>query len=60
MQEESEIQCPFCGEDITVLADVSIPKQNYIEDCSVCCRPISLTIYCEDDAVSHIDVDRSQ
>jgi hypothetical protein len=38
------IQCPYCGEAIEVLVDCSIPSQEYIEDCSVCCRPISISV----------------
>ncbi len=25
------------------MLDLSIPEQRYVEDCSVCCRPILLT-----------------
>ena len=42
--EEQEIQCPYCGEMITILIDCSVPEQQYIEDCQVCCRPIYFTI----------------
>ncbi len=38
------ISCPYCGEKFEILIDVSVPDQNYIEDCFVCCRPISLVI----------------
>ncbi|MDX1587654.1 MAG: CPXCG motif-containing cysteine-rich protein [Oleiphilaceae bacterium] len=34
------IQCPYCWESIEVLVDPSVEQQAYIEDCSVCCRPI--------------------
>ena len=34
--------CPCCGEQITLVADCSIAHQVYIEDCEVCCRPISI------------------
>ncbi len=34
--------CPYCGEPIELLVDSSVRKQNYIEDCQVCCRPISV------------------
>ena len=34
--------CPYCGEPISLVADISIPDQSYIEDCSVCCRPITI------------------
>ncbi len=43
------IDCPYCGEQIEILADSSIPEQSYIEDCSVCCRPINLHLVSEDD-----------
>lgn len=46
------IQCPYCGELIDVLIDCSVPEQNYVEDCQVCCRPIvfDITIDSEGDA----------
>lgn len=38
------LQCPYCGEIIEVLLDCSVDKQTYVEDCSVCCRPIVMTV----------------
>ncbi|MBT3431560.1 MAG: CPXCG motif-containing cysteine-rich protein [Candidatus Thioglobus sp.] len=38
------IDCPYCGENIEVDVDCSEPSQSYIEDCSVCCRPININI----------------
>jgi len=43
LQEES-ISCPYCGEMIEVLIDPEDCEQEYIEDCQVCCRPISFNI----------------
>lgn len=43
LQEES-ISCPYCGESIVVLIDPEDSEQEYIEDCQVCCRPISFNI----------------
>lgn len=37
----SDIHCPYCGERIGILLDASAGEQDYIEDCQVCCRPIS-------------------
>ncbi|MEL7145894.1 MAG: CPXCG motif-containing cysteine-rich protein [Bacteroidota bacterium] len=34
--------CPYCGEEISMLVDPSIPTQQYIEDCEVCCNPIEI------------------
>jgi hypothetical protein len=39
-----EIQCPYCGEMITVMLDCSVSSQEYIEDCQVCCRPINFVV----------------
>ena len=34
------VYCPYCGEIIQVIVDLSVEDQDYVEDCSVCCRPI--------------------
>ncbi|ABD80752.1 CPXCG motif-containing cysteine-rich protein [Saccharophagus degradans] len=41
---EERIYCPFCGEPISVLIDCSVPEQEYIEDCQVCCKPIDFMV----------------
>ena len=41
---ESEILCPHCGESFPLMLDTSLPEQSMIEDCTVCCRPMALTI----------------
>ncbi len=41
---EQMIECPYCGEAISVLVDDSLSQQRYIEDCQVCCRPIVLDV----------------
>ena len=46
---EKSISCPYCGEAISVLADTSLPQQNYVEDCQVCCRPIVLDVCTDND-----------
>jgi hypothetical protein len=40
------LQCPHCGETIDSYPDPGGgDRQSYIEDCSVCCRPISFTAW---------------
>jgi hypothetical protein len=39
-----EVSCPYCGEAIEIVVDLSESEQQYIEDCSVCCRPIILSV----------------
>lgn len=58
MTEEAQVQCPFCGEEITVVVDCSAPEQNYIEDCFVCCRPIQFHARCEDGTLISITASR--
>ena len=40
-----DVQCPYCGEWIEIRIDPSAGAQAYIEDCSVCCRPIEMRLY---------------
>jgi hypothetical protein len=36
-----DVTCPYCGEPIDTWPDPGGgERQEYIEDCSVCCRPI--------------------
>ena len=39
-----QVQCPYCWESIEIIVDCSVRRQEYVEDCSVCCRPILLTV----------------
>lgn len=48
MMPAVDVQCPYCGESITLLVDDSVDHQRYIEDCQVCCRPISVDAWTED------------
>jgi hypothetical protein len=38
----SRVQCPYCGEPTEMEVDGSAGERAYIEDCSVCCRPIEV------------------
>lgn len=41
-EEEVFFDCPYCGAEISMLLDLSVGAQSYVEDCEVCCRPIVL------------------
>ncbi len=43
---EADITCPHCGEVFPLSIDTSQGEQSFIEDCTVCCRPIPLTVRC--------------
>ncbi|NNM01193.1 MAG: CPXCG motif-containing cysteine-rich protein [Gammaproteobacteria bacterium] len=36
--------CPYCNESIELVVDLSVPAQTYIEDCQVCCRPMTVQL----------------
>ena len=37
---DTEIECPYCGELVTIFIDPGGGEsQVYVEDCPVCCRP---------------------
>ena len=49
-KEQASYVCVACGEEIVILPDLSAGKsQNYLEDCSVCCRP----------NVIHVEIDEN-
>ena len=44
MLESQDYHCPYCGEAVEALLDLSGGDQQYIEDCPVCCRPIQFDL----------------
>jgi len=44
MLETTQIQCPYCGEPVSLALDTSAGSQRYIEDCQVCCRPMTVVL----------------
>ena len=49
MLESQDYQCPYCGEPVEALLDLSGGDQQYIEDCPVCCRPIQFELQTDGD-----------
>ena len=44
---QTEIGCPHCGQTFSLEVDTSEGEQILVEDCSICCRPMTLTIRSE-------------
>lgn len=57
MEIEHFFICPYCWEEISMLLDLSAGEQNYVEDCEVCCRPISLVYQTENDELISFNAD---
>ena len=50
MNDEASYLCDWCGEEIVVPLDVSAgSRQEYVEDCPVCCRPNIVTVEVDED-----------
>jgi hypothetical protein len=57
LETTAEVSCPYCGETITLFLDLSVDAQEYIEDCSVCCQPMTVSYRTEDGQLSELSVE---
>lgn len=56
--QECAAGCPYCGESISVLADASCGNQSYIEDCEVCCQPMVVSVWVDEDGNASVSLNR--
>ncbi len=56
MLDSQDIECPYCGEVISLALDASAGPQRYIEDCHVCCRPITVVLDMDDEGEAWVRV----
>ena len=54
--DATTIDCPYCGERIELEVDCSVEAQEYVEDCSVCCRPMVVTVTAADGELVSVQV----
>ena len=47
--------CPYCWEQISMVLDLSVPSQTYVEDCEVCCHPVEVRYSVEDGTISSFE-----
>jgi transcription elongation factor Elf1 len=52
---EHSFNCPYCGEEISMVLDLSVRRQTYVEDCEVCCKPIEISYSVEDGSLVSFD-----
>lgn len=57
---EVPVECPYCGEPISLLVDGSVPQQSYLEDCQVCCQPMLIRAEVSDDGRCRVEVRREE
>ncbi len=53
------VQCPYCGETVTVLVDEGVRgSEREVEDCEVCCRPMEVLVRRRADGTLAVEVRR--
>ena len=57
--ETTHVRCPACGETVELLIDCSVARQEYVEDCEVCCRPMNVLARLDRDGVPDVRVSRA-
>jgi hypothetical protein len=58
MPDSVHISCPYCGERFEAVVDASSGDSEYVEDCPVCCRPITLHLTSDDGENFALDASR--
>ena len=58
MLDAVTIDCPYCGEPIEILLEPGDEAQRYVEDCQVCCRPITVTVQVDADGAVAVNAGR--
>ena len=55
---EATVHCPYCGEPVEIALDPgSGTRQEYVEDCEVCCRPWQVTVAYLPDGAADVQVE---
>ena len=50
--------CPYCGEEVELAVDPGGgARQEYVEDCSVCCRPWQVSLTYDAEGLAHVELD---
>lgn len=57
MEIEHFFMCPYCWQNISMILDMSVEEQTYIEDCEVCCRPIEIRYTTENEELETFEAD---
>ena len=56
VHQEAVYICDSCGEEIVVPVDISAgAHQDYVEDCPVCCHPMTLHVAIDPDGEAHVE-----
>jgi Cysteine-rich CPXCG len=54
--QQETITCPYCWQVIEIALDLSADEQRYVEDCSVCCRPIAISYRTDGETLTALEI----
>jgi cysteine-rich CPXCG protein len=54
--QHEPVTCPYCWQTIEIALDLSVEEQRYVEDCSVCCRPIVIGYRSDGESLLELEV----
>ena len=60
MEDEHFFTCPYCWQTVSMILDLSIAVQSYIEDCEVCCNPIQVGYRSENFELADFSADNTE
>ncbi len=56
MQTSDHIFCPYCGQQLEVLVDLSAGEHVLTTDCEVCCRPFEVAVRIREGQLAGLEV----
>ena len=56
--DQTQICCPYCGEPFEIQVDAIGDQQDYVEDCTICCRPIAIHVERDEHGSPSVSVTR--
>ena len=61
LDTEAEVAYPYCGERIVIGLDPGGgTRQEYVEDCQVCCRPWRVRLRYDETGAAEVSVEEAQ
>ena len=56
MNDALAIECPHCGETFSLAFDETEGSAEFVVDCEVCCRPMTVAVRGAEDGIEGVDV----
>ncbi len=57
MQDSVTIGCPHCGEEFPLTLDLSEGDAEFVVDCEICCRPMTIRLKVDDGQIAMLEAE---